>query len=171
MYPPIFSSASKHPFPIFQLLKLFFKHINTLSNNFYGCTFSNEYRIVISRLIGEVNKSFARAKYTIWASHFLILCYYKKVTLRKLNLQKFFKLATISLHRKYQELMKQEMATILLRQKQLEETNRQLREKAGDIRRNLHDFELTEEQYMKLKGFPEDQLSIPEYVSVSALCH
>lgn len=68
--------------------------------------------------------------------------------------------------RKYQELMKQEMETILLRQKQLEETNRQLREKAGDIRRNLHDFELTEEQYMKLKGFSEDQLSIPEYVSM-----
>ncbi|XP_036749636.2 progesterone-induced-blocking factor 1 isoform X2 [Manis pentadactyla] len=68
--------------------------------------------------------------------------------------------------RKYQELMKQEMETILLRQKQLEETNFQLREKAGDIRRNLRDFELTEEQYMKLKGFPEDQLSIPEYVSI-----
>uniref|UniRef100_A0A8C4FG58 Progesterone immunomodulatory binding factor 1 n=1 Tax=Catagonus wagneri TaxID=51154 RepID=A0A8C4FG58_9CETA len=68
--------------------------------------------------------------------------------------------------RKYQELMKQEMETILLRQKQLEETNLQLREKAGDIRRNLRDFELTEEQYMKLKGFPEDQLSIPEYVSI-----
>uniref|UniRef100_A0A8C0MUP5 KLF transcription factor 5 n=1 Tax=Canis lupus familiaris TaxID=9615 RepID=A0A8C0MUP5_CANLF len=68
--------------------------------------------------------------------------------------------------KKYQELMKQEMETILLRQKQLEETNTQLREKAGDIRRNLRDFELTEEQYMKLKGFPEDQLSIPEYVSI-----
>ncbi|XP_036313054.1 progesterone-induced-blocking factor 1 isoform X2 [Pipistrellus kuhlii] len=68
--------------------------------------------------------------------------------------------------RKYQELMKQEMETILLRQKQLEETNHQLREKAGDVRRNLRDFELTEEQYMKLKGFPEDQLSIPEYVSI-----
>ncbi|XP_064442077.1 progesterone-induced-blocking factor 1 isoform X2 [Mirounga angustirostris] len=68
--------------------------------------------------------------------------------------------------RKYQELMKQEMETILLRQKQLEETNTQLREKAGDVRRNLRDFELTEEQYMKLKGFPEDQLSIPEYVSI-----
>uniref|UniRef100_A0A8D0Y3T5 Progesterone immunomodulatory binding factor 1 n=1 Tax=Sus scrofa TaxID=9823 RepID=A0A8D0Y3T5_PIG len=66
--------------------------------------------------------------------------------------------------RKYQELMKQEMETILLRQKQLEETNLQLREKAGDIRRNLRDFELTEEQYMKLKSFPEDQLSIPEYI-------
>ncbi|XP_078204372.1 progesterone-induced-blocking factor 1 isoform X1 [Callithrix jacchus] len=67
---------------------------------------------------------------------------------------------------KYQELMKQEMETILLRQKQLEETNLQLREKAGDVRRNLRDFELTEEQYTKLKAFPEDQLSIPEYVSV-----
>ncbi|XP_032170339.1 progesterone-induced-blocking factor 1 isoform X4 [Mustela erminea] len=68
--------------------------------------------------------------------------------------------------RKYQELMKQEMETILLRQKQLEETNTQLREKAGDIRRNLRDLELTEEQYVKLKDFPEDQLSIPEYVSI-----
>lgn len=67
--------------------------------------------------------------------------------------------------------MKQEMETILLRQKQLEETNRQLREKAGDIRRNLRDFELTEEQYMKLKSLPDDQLSIPEYVSVSVLSH
>ncbi|XP_063506997.1 progesterone-induced-blocking factor 1 isoform X6 [Pongo pygmaeus] len=67
---------------------------------------------------------------------------------------------------KYQELMKQEMETILLRQKQLEETNLQLREKAGDVRRNLRDFELTEEQYIKLKAFPEDHLSIPEYVSV-----
>lgn len=68
--------------------------------------------------------------------------------------------------KKYQELMKQEMETILLRQKQLEETNCQLREKAGDVRRNLRDFELTEEQYVKLKSFPEDQLSIPEYVSI-----
>lgn len=63
------------------------------------------------------------------------------------------------------------METILLRQKQLEETNLQLREKAGDIRRNLRDFELTEDQYMNLKGLPEDQLSIPEYVSVSVLYH
>ena len=63
------------------------------------------------------------------------------------------------------------METILLRQKQLEETNHQLREKAGDVRRNLRDFELTEEQYVKLKSFPEDQLSIPEYVSVSVVHH
>lgn len=61
------------------------------------------------------------------------------------------------------------METILLRQKQLEETNHQLREKAGDVRRNLRDLELTEEQYVKLKSFPEDQISIPEYVSVSVV--
>ncbi|XP_074155344.1 progesterone-induced-blocking factor 1 isoform X3 [Sminthopsis crassicaudata] len=68
--------------------------------------------------------------------------------------------------RKYQELMKQEMETVLLRQKQLEETNHQLIEKAGDIRRSLRDLELTEDNYMKLKSLPEDQLSIPEYVSI-----
>ncbi|NXM42651.1 PIBF1 factor, partial [Gymnorhina tibicen] len=68
--------------------------------------------------------------------------------------------------RKHQALMKHEMETILLRQKQLEETNHQLRERAGDIRRSLRDLELTDECYEKLKSLPEDQLSIPEYVSV-----
>ncbi|NXK87724.1 PIBF1 factor, partial [Formicarius rufipectus] len=68
--------------------------------------------------------------------------------------------------RKHQALMKQEMETVLLRQKQLEETNHQLRERAGNIRRSLRDLELTEDCYEKLKLLPEDQLSIPEYVSV-----
>ncbi|XP_061301260.1 progesterone-induced-blocking factor 1 isoform X1 [Pezoporus flaviventris] len=68
--------------------------------------------------------------------------------------------------RKHQALMKQEMETILLRQKQLEETNRQLRERAGDIRRSLRDLELTDDCYKQLKLLPEDQLSIPEYVSI-----
>ncbi|XP_068007176.1 progesterone-induced-blocking factor 1 isoform X2 [Melanerpes formicivorus] len=67
--------------------------------------------------------------------------------------------------RKHQALMKQEMETILLRQKQLEEANHQLRERAGDIRRSLRDLELTDHNYEKLKSLPEDQLSIPEYVS------
>ncbi|XP_042312486.1 progesterone-induced-blocking factor 1 [Sceloporus undulatus] len=68
--------------------------------------------------------------------------------------------------RKHQELMKQEMETILLRQKQLEKNNHQLRERSGDIRRSLRDLELTEEYYTKLKSIPEDELSIPEYVSI-----
>ncbi|KAH0624464.1 hypothetical protein JD844_031927 [Phrynosoma platyrhinos] len=68
--------------------------------------------------------------------------------------------------RKHQELMKQEIETILLRQKQLEKNNHQLREWSGDIRRSLRDLELTEECYNKLKSLPEDELSIPEYVSI-----
>ncbi|NXC31240.1 PIBF1 factor, partial [Campylorhamphus procurvoides] len=68
--------------------------------------------------------------------------------------------------RKHQALMKQEMETLLLRQKQLEETNLQLRERAGNIRRSLRDLELTDDCYEKLKSLPEDQLSIPEYVSI-----
>ncbi|XP_078077699.1 progesterone-induced-blocking factor 1 [Mustelus asterias] len=68
--------------------------------------------------------------------------------------------------RRRQDLRKQEMETILERQKQLEETNQQLQERAGDIRRSLRDLELTEDQYAELKTRSEDQLSIPEYVSV-----
>uniref|UniRef100_A0A8D2L8U0 Progesterone immunomodulatory binding factor 1 n=1 Tax=Varanus komodoensis TaxID=61221 RepID=A0A8D2L8U0_VARKO len=68
--------------------------------------------------------------------------------------------------RKHQELMKQEMETILLRQKQLEKNNHQLREWSGDIRRSLRDLELTDESYTRLRSLPEDELSIPEYVSI-----
>ncbi|KAM4795981.1 progesterone-induced-blocking factor 1 [Rhinophrynus dorsalis] len=68
--------------------------------------------------------------------------------------------------RKHQELMKREIETLLLRLKQSEETNRQLRERAGDIRRSLRDLELTKELYEELSALPEDQLSISEYVSV-----
>ncbi|KAG8541468.1 hypothetical protein GDO81_028978, partial [Engystomops pustulosus] len=68
--------------------------------------------------------------------------------------------------RKHQEQMKKEMETILSRLKQSEETNRHLRERAGSIRRSLHDLEITKEGYDNLSGLPEDQLSIPEYVSM-----
>ncbi|XP_057187374.1 progesterone-induced-blocking factor 1 [Triplophysa rosa] len=69
-------------------------------------------------------------------------------------------------NRKQQALRKQEMDTIMLRQKQLEETNHQLCERAGDLRRSLRDLELSEEKYTELKEVPEDKLSIPEYVAV-----
>uniref|UniRef100_A0A4W3HWW7 Progesterone immunomodulatory binding factor 1 n=1 Tax=Callorhinchus milii TaxID=7868 RepID=A0A4W3HWW7_CALMI len=68
--------------------------------------------------------------------------------------------------RRRQDLRKQELETILERQKQLEQTNKQLQDRAGDIRRGLRDLELSEEQYVELKVRPEDQLSIPEYVSI-----
>ncbi|XP_031414086.1 progesterone-induced-blocking factor 1 [Clupea harengus] len=69
-------------------------------------------------------------------------------------------------NRKHQALRKQEIDGILLRQKQLEETNRQLGEKAGDVRRSLRDLELSEERYLELRELPEDRLSISEYVAV-----
>ncbi|MCJ8748089.1 hypothetical protein PDJAM_G00160970 [Pangasius djambal] len=69
-------------------------------------------------------------------------------------------------NRKQQALMKQEMDAILVRQKQLEDTNQQLCERAGDIRRSLRDVELGEEKYLELRDLPEDKLSIPEYVAV-----
>uniref|UniRef100_A0A8C1WQN9 Progesterone immunomodulatory binding factor 1 n=1 Tax=Cyprinus carpio TaxID=7962 RepID=A0A8C1WQN9_CYPCA len=69
-------------------------------------------------------------------------------------------------NRKQQVLRKQEMDTIMLRQKQLEETNRQLCDRAGDLRRSLRDLELSEEKYAELKELPEDKLTIPEYVAI-----
>uniref|UniRef100_A0A672L057 Progesterone immunomodulatory binding factor 1 n=1 Tax=Sinocyclocheilus grahami TaxID=75366 RepID=A0A672L057_SINGR len=67
---------------------------------------------------------------------------------------------------RYQALRKQEMDTIMLRQKQLEETNHQLCDRAGDLRRSLRDVELSEEKYTELKEMPEDKLTIPEYVAI-----
>ncbi|KAM8976481.1 progesterone-induced-blocking factor 1 [Pelodytes ibericus] len=68
--------------------------------------------------------------------------------------------------RKRQELMKKEMETILSRLKQSEETNQQLRKRAGDIRQSLRDLNLTTEMYEQLSSLPEDQMSISEYVSI-----
>uniref|UniRef100_A0A8C6U6U0 Progesterone immunomodulatory binding factor 1 n=1 Tax=Neogobius melanostomus TaxID=47308 RepID=A0A8C6U6U0_9GOBI len=54
-------------------------------------------------------------------------------------------------NRKHQILRKQEMETIMQRQKQLEETNRQLCDR---------------DRYQELKDLPEDKMTIQEYVSV-----
>lgn len=69
--------------------------------------------------------------------------------------------------RKQQALRKQEMEAILLRQQQLEETNRQLCEKAGELRRSLRDLDISQDRYQELRGLPDDKLSIQEYVAVS----
>lgn len=69
--------------------------------------------------------------------------------------------------RKQQSLRKQEMEAILLRQQQLEETNRQLCEKAGELRRSLRDLDISQDRYQELRDLPEDKISIQEYVAVS----
>lgn len=69
--------------------------------------------------------------------------------------------------RKQQALRKQEMEAILLRQQQLEETNRQLCEKAGELRRSLRDLDISRDRYQELRDLPDDKISIQEYVAVS----
>ncbi|CAL1577649.1 unnamed protein product [Knipowitschia caucasica] len=67
---------------------------------------------------------------------------------------------------KQQVLRKQEMETIMMRQKQLEETNRQLCDKAGELRRSLRSLDISRDRYQDLKTLPEDKMTIQEYVSV-----
>uniref|UniRef100_A0A3Q2Q1E8 Progesterone immunomodulatory binding factor 1 n=1 Tax=Fundulus heteroclitus TaxID=8078 RepID=A0A3Q2Q1E8_FUNHE len=67
---------------------------------------------------------------------------------------------------KQQALRKQEMETILLRQQQLEETNRQLCDKAGELRRSLRDLDIPRDRYEELRGVPDDKVSIQEYVAM-----
>uniref|UniRef100_A0A7N6AA95 Progesterone immunomodulatory binding factor 1 n=1 Tax=Anabas testudineus TaxID=64144 RepID=A0A7N6AA95_ANATE len=69
-------------------------------------------------------------------------------------------------NRKQQALRKQEMDAILLRQQQLEETNRHLCEKAGELRRSLRDLDISQDRYQELRDLPEDKLSIQEYVAM-----
>ncbi len=66
-----------------------------------------------------------------------------------------------------QEVIQRELDTILRRQHQLEATNERLKERAGDVRRSLQDLEITENQYLELKGQNEEELSLRDYVAVS----
>ena len=69
--------------------------------------------------------------------------------------------------RRRQEQIQKELDTILKRQHQLEGTNERLQERAGGIRKTLMDLDLTENQYSDLRGQPEDELSLRDYVAVS----
>ncbi|XP_068424244.1 progesterone-induced-blocking factor 1 [Clinocottus analis] len=69
-------------------------------------------------------------------------------------------------NRKQQALRKQEMEAILLRQQQLEETNQNLCEKGGELRRSLRDLDISQDRYQELRDLPEDKISIQEYVAM-----
>uniref|UniRef100_A0A8C5A1H2 Progesterone immunomodulatory binding factor 1 n=1 Tax=Gadus morhua TaxID=8049 RepID=A0A8C5A1H2_GADMO len=69
-------------------------------------------------------------------------------------------------NRKQQSLRKQEMDGILQRQQQLEETNRQLCDRAGQLRRSLRELDISQAKYQELQAQPDDKLSIPEYVAM-----
>ena len=70
-----------------------------------------------------------------------------------------------------QRHLKEQLAEITNRQKQLEEENIKLHEKAGYLKSNLFvDIDcITEEQYVDLKSRNADQLSLKDYITVSNL--
>jgi progesterone-induced-blocking factor 1 len=70
-----------------------------------------------------------------------------------------------------QRHLKEQLAEITNRQKQLEEENIKLHEKAGYLKSNLFvDIDcITEEQYVDLKSSNADQLSLKDYITVSNL--
>ena len=67
------------------------------------------------------------------------------------------------------ERMRREVSTLVNRVQQLEQYNSQLQDRAGDIRRNLEDVELSEEKYIDLKSTDAEQLSLKEFVMVRIL--
>lgn len=69
--------------------------------------------------------------------------------------------------RKQQDLRKQETEAILLRQQQLEETNRQLCERARELRRSFRDLDISQDKYEELRDIPDDEVSVQDYVAVS----
>ncbi|BFZ15223.1 hypothetical protein BsWGS_18261 [Bradybaena similaris] len=68
--------------------------------------------------------------------------------------------------RKRQELFKRELEAVRARQQQLEGANEILQSKAGDVRRSLRDLSISEEQFFQLRGLPEADLSLRDYVAV-----
>ncbi|KAK2166504.1 hypothetical protein LSH36_38g01046 [Paralvinella palmiformis] len=68
--------------------------------------------------------------------------------------------------RRRTERIQKELDTILKRQHQLEKTNEILQERAADIRKDLKNLELTENQYHELKLKEEDDLAIKDYVGI-----
>ena len=69
--------------------------------------------------------------------------------------------------RRRTEQIQKELDLILRRQQQLEATNERLQEKAVDIRKTLKELELTENQYLDLKGQDEETMALKEFVAVS----
>ncbi|XP_012943699.1 progesterone-induced-blocking factor 1 [Aplysia californica] len=68
--------------------------------------------------------------------------------------------------RKRQELIKRELDGVRSRQQQLEAANERLQEKAGDVRRSLRDLTISEERFYQLRGLPEEELSLRDYVAM-----
>ncbi|XP_025087793.1 progesterone-induced-blocking factor 1-like [Pomacea canaliculata] len=65
-----------------------------------------------------------------------------------------------------QHSINKELESVRSRQQQLEAANERLREKAGDVRRSLRDLSLTEEKYYILRGLPDEEISLRDFVAM-----
>ncbi|XP_033646351.1 progesterone-induced-blocking factor 1-like [Asterias rubens] len=65
-----------------------------------------------------------------------------------------------------QQHLQSELENIAKRQQQLERTNAELQQRAGDVRSVLRDLELTETDYMELRARSEEELSLRDYVAL-----
>ena len=65
-----------------------------------------------------------------------------------------------------QEQIKVELSRIILRQKELEENNIRFMKHENDLKKELRNVDLTDEEYASLTRKDEDLMSIREFVSV-----
>lgn len=58
------------------------------------------------------------------------------------------------------------MEAVAARKQQLEEMNRHLCQNAGEVRESVRDLALSNEKFRELLDFPDEKLSIKEYVAM-----
>nr|XP_054770720.1 progesterone-induced-blocking factor 1-like [Lytechinus pictus] len=68
--------------------------------------------------------------------------------------------------RHLQQKLQADLHTITEKQRHLEATNAELQSRAGDVRRALHNLDLTDEQYSSLKRAREEELTLRDVIAV-----
>jgi hypothetical protein len=70
-----------------------------------------------------------------------------------------------------QEQIKVELSRIILRQKELEENNLRFMKHESDLKKELKNIDITDEEYVNLAKRDEDLITIREFVSVNEFFH
>ena len=87
--------------------------------------------------------------------------YFKKLFSSKVNNDE---------NQRRQDQIKVELSRIILRQKELEENNIRFMKHESDLKKELRNLELTDEEYVNLSKRDEDLLTIKDFVSVNGQC-
>ena len=70
-----------------------------------------------------------------------------------------------------QEQIKVELSRIILRQKELEDNNIRFMKHESDLKKDLRNIEISDEDYVNLAKRDEDLITIKEFVSVNKSFH